>query len=270
MDSNSVLDRSVPGWLHVDLDGAWDGLVDLPRFDARAWGPRLRSTAPPAEVEAFAAALPALPPYVLLGSGDFHHLTRLLLRGRGAETVVAFDNHPDWDVRPPRWGCGGWAARAARTHRVVVWGCGSFEPRPPHRLFGSGRVEIRPWRERQPESVCRRHACVSRERWREEFERFAAALDGPVYVTVDLDCLRAEDAATNWESGLFTDEDVAWAIGKLGSRVAGDVCGAWSQPAYARIRQRVAGRWDHPRVQPPDAAARERTAASLRTILAAF
>ena len=54
-----------------------------------------------------------LAPFVLYGSGDFHHLTALWLRRlTQAVVLVSFDNHPDWDVRPPRWCCGGWVNRA--------------------------------------------------------------------------------------------------------------------------------------------------------------
>ena len=53
--------------------------------------------------------------------------------------------------------------------------------------------------------------------WRERFQRFAGELAGAaVYVTVDLDCLRAEEAVTNWESGLFT-ADADSALGALGA-----------------------------------------------------
>ncbi len=81
-----------------------------------------------------------------------------------------------------------------------------------------------------------------------------------VYVTVDLDCLRASDAITNWENGRFAPEDVAWAIRRLRKTahiVAGDICGAFSAPQYARRTQRFAAEWDHPKL-PPMAAARAR------------
>ncbi len=52
---------------------------------------------------------------------------------------------------------------------------------------------------------------MTRQNWRERFGHFVDGLKGErVYVTVDLDCLRAEEAITNWENGLFTAEDVAW------------------------------------------------------------
>ena len=96
-----------------------------------------------------------------------------------------------------------------------------------------------------------------RSNWREHFARFAGELgESNVYVTIDLDCLRAEDAVTNWESGRFTLEDVAWALAQLHTSrariVAGDMCGAFSPPVYARAKQRFAAGVDHPKLQPTD------------------
>ncbi|MDB5295716.1 MAG: hypothetical protein JWO31_1699, partial [Phycisphaerales bacterium] len=273
--------------MYLDLDAAWgDAVPGMDLTDARAWGPRLRCFAPAAEAEAFYREVAVgLPPFVLSGSGDFHHLTALLLRnlgrpGRGGDgdggpaiarpvAVVSFDNHPDWDVRPPRWACGGWVNRAlelSHVRSVAVWGCGNFELRRPHTLFANrrasrdGRLAVYAWAERQPPAVRRRFDCMSGDDWRGRFDRFAASLDGgDVYVTVDLDALSAAEAVTNWEPGLFAAADVAWAVGRLraaGCRVVGgDVCGAWSPPAYARRRQRFAAEWDRPPVTVPDPAA---------------
>lgn len=92
--------------------------------------------------------------------------------------------------------------------------------------------------------------------WRSQFEKFAAGLRAAsVYVTIDLDCLRAENALTNWENGRFTVDDLEWALGKLreGARIiGGDICGAYSSPKYARWTQEFASNWDHPKIEPPD------------------
>ena len=89
-----------------------------------------------------------------------------------------------------------------------------------------------------------------------QFEQFAQAMAGTnIYVTIDLDCLRAEDAVTNWESGRFAVEDVAWALAQLRTHtriVAGDICGAFSPPRYARLKQRFVAETDHPKLPPVD------------------
>lgn len=251
--------------MYLDLDEAWDSdVLGLERRDARAWGPPLRCFAPRDAMEKFVHdVLIDLPPFVLFGSGDFHHLAAALLRNvrSPAFNVVVFDNHPDWDVRPPYWACGGWMNRALDlpgVRRTSVWGCGNFELNWPARLFGSRdrRLDVHAWAERYSPSVCKRFGCISREDWRPRFERFADSLrDQDVYVTVDMDCLREDEAVTNWENGLFTANDIAWAIRRLRSRtnvIGGDVCGAYSPPVYARKRQRFAAEWDHPKLPPRD------------------
>jgi hypothetical protein len=80
-----------------------------------------------------------------------------------------------------------------------------------------------------------------------------------VYLTIDLDCLRTEEAVTNWESGRFMVEDIAWGLTQLrGSSariVGGDICGAFSPPLYARRKQRFAAQMDHPKLPARDLAA---------------
>ena len=251
--------------IHLNLDDAWpEGVLGMECVDARAWGPRVRYFAPERVLaEFYDNVLKPLPPFVLYGSGDFHHLTGWLVR-RVPEpvTLVSFDNHPDWDVRPPRWTCGGWVNRALeleQVKRVAVWGCGNFELKWPGRIFGNraalrgGRLAVHPWAERFGGDVRRRFDRMTRSDWREQFSRFVDGLAGTaVYVTLDMDCLAAEEAVTNWENGLFTAEDLAWAIGEVRERcrvVGGDACGAYSLPSYERWTQRVAGWWDHPKVK---------------------
>lgn len=256
--------------LHLNLDDAWsDSESQLPALEARDWGPRLRFSAPRGEIEAFYAAVSSrIAPFMIYGSGDFHHLTALWLR-RLSElvTVVSFDNHPDWDIRPPKWSCGGWVNRALelpQVNKLSVWGCGNFECWWPRRIFGNrraereGRLEVHPWADDRSAKERQRRGAILRENWREKFAAFVKQLGtAKVYVTVDLDCLRADEAITNWESGRFSLEDVAWAIELLGRRkriVAGDICGAWSPAVYARRRQRFASEMDHPKLPERDPA----------------
>jgi len=255
--------------LHLNLDNAWPaGALPVDTLDATTWGPRLRFSAPARLIEEFYREYEAqVAPFLVYGSGDFHHLSALWVRRLGeAFVLVSFDNHPDWDVRPPRWGCGGWVNRALELphiKKVSVWGCGNFECWWPHQIFGNrraereGRLDVRPWADNRSASDQDRRGAILRSNWREHFARFAGELgESNVYVTIDLDCLRAEDAVTNWESGRFTLEDVAWALAQLrASRariVAGDMCGAFSPPVYARAKQRFAAGVDHPKLQPTD------------------
>ena len=253
--------------LHLNLDDAWrNEPFALPVVDARNWGPQLRFSAPPRLIAEFYREHEArLPSFLLFGSGDFHHLTALWIqRVTQPVILVSFDNHPDWDVRPPKWGCGGWVNRALElphVRRVSVWGCGNFECWWPHQLFGNrcaeraGLLEVHPWADGHPPKDQQRRGAILRDNWREHFEEFVKNLGGTsVYVTIDLDCLCPEEAVTNWESGRFNLADVEWALTKLreSSRIiGGDICGAFSSPHYARFKQRFAAEFDHPKLQLP-------------------
>jgi arginase family enzyme len=256
--------------LHLNLDDAWrDEPLGLPLVDARAWGPRLRFSAPRRLVAEFYREHETnlASPFLLYGSGDFHYLTALRLhRIAGPIVLVSFDNHPDWDVRPPKWGCGGWINRALelpQVGRVSVWGCGNFECWWPHQIFGNRRaeragiLEVHPWADDRPPKDRQRRGAILRDNWREHYERFLKMVGGQnLYVTIDLDCLCVDEAVTNWEAGRFKIADLEWALGKLreSSQVVGsDICGAYSPPSYARFKQRFAAEFDHPKLQLPAA-----------------
>lgn len=254
--------------LHLDLDAAWrDEPLHLPVINAQNWGPRLRFSAPPRLIEQFYRELESqVTPFLLYGSGDFHHLTALWIRRVARPVVVvSFDNHPDWDIRPPKWGCGGWINRALElqhVRQVAVWGCGNFECWWPHNIFGNHRAEregklaVHPWADDRSTKDRQRRGAILRSNWRDHFERYVKSLkDADVYVTIDLDCLASEEAVTNWENGRFTVADLEWALARLHEHariIAGDICGGFSPPRYARWKQRFAGDWDHPKISAPD------------------
>ena len=56
---------------------------------------------------------------------------------------------------------------------------------------------------------------------------------------------------TNWENGRFEIVDLVWALQKLREKsrvVAGDICGGYSEPKYARSKQKFASETDHPKL----------------------
>jgi arginase family enzyme len=254
--------------LHLNLDDAWrDEPFGLPVVDAREWGPKLRFSAPLRLINEFCRKYETQlrSPFVLYGSGDFHYLTALWIRRVAQPMIlVSFDNHPDWDMRPPKWTCGDLVNRALEVphvQRVAVWGCGSFECWWPHQIFGNrraeraGTLEVHPWADGRPVKNRARRGAILRDNWRERFEAFLNNLgETSVYVTIDLDCLRPEEAVTNWESGRFTVIDLQWALKRLREAcqiVGGDICGAYSPPKYARRKQRFAANFDHPKIYAP-------------------
>ncbi|MFL6515503.1 MAG: hypothetical protein ACJ8M1_10825 [Chthoniobacterales bacterium] len=261
--------------LHVDLDGAWtgNGVVEN-RLDLTDWGPKLRFSSPPRLIEQFFGAVQSrLSKFLLYGSGDFHHLTALWTRRINERFVLlSFDNHPDWDTRPPKWACGGWVNRALdlpSVEKVSVWGCGNFECWWPRQLFGNrgaerrGRLEVHPWADDRPVADQQRRGAILQGNWHDRFQEFINRIAGKrVYITIDLDCLARKEAITNWENGRFKIADLDWAIQQVREQcriVGGDVCGGYSEPRYARWKQRFASNMDHPKMPVP-------TAEEIRTV----
>jgi hypothetical protein len=255
----------------IDLDGIWEaGIAGISQIqNYRSWGPRLRYCAPARLINAFWKETQSqLTPFTLYGSGDFHHLTGLWVRQiRKPFILISFDNHPDWDTRPPSWSCGTWINRAlenAPITRAAIWGCGNFELNPPHRWFAnhaalrSGQLEAWPWIDRFGKSAHRRWSGIKPENWRSKFIQFVETLRGRhVYITIDLDCLSPEYAISDWEQGLFATEDLVWALAQIRRGalvVGGDICGAHSSASYARWTQRRTALIDHPRKPAIDSA----------------
>jgi arginase family enzyme len=191
--------------IHFNLDNAWPaGAIPFGTLDVTTWGPQLRFSAPARLIEKFCReAQKELAPFVLYGSGDFHHLTALWVR-QVAEPVVlvSFDHHPDWDIRPPRWCCGSWVNRALelpRVQKVYVWGSGQSKSWWTDRLFGNrraereGRLEINRLLKGHSRPEQDGRGAIVPANWRERFSAFVRVLgDSNLYVTIDLDCMRAE------------------------------------------------------------------------------
>jgi hypothetical protein len=254
-------------------DDAWDFLPDelrsgLTPIDVRAEALSLRFVTTAAKVEAFGGRRGAqFRPYTLYGSGDFHHLSALWIR-QFAEpfTLLSFDNHPDWDIRPPRWSCGAWINRALENswvRGVSIWGCGNFECNFPGRLLGNrtaareGRLLVHPWKREGRGYPSWLHP-ITAENWKTRFTEWLDRIPGEnVYVTIDLDCLSS--VFTNWENGRFTCDDLTWALAEVRARrrvIGGDLCGAWSTPGYGSAFQSLAAWFDHPRLPTPASAER--------------
>jgi arginase family enzyme len=253
------------------VDDAWDFIppeghcLNLPVIDVREEAKGLRFVTTKSKIDAFAEKHAAdFRPFTLFGSGDFHHLSAVWTRQFNEPfTLLSFDNHPDWDIRPPYWSCGAWINRALENRRVEsigVWGCGNFECSFPARLLGNRQAAkthkllVFPWRQRR----VRYPGYLNPLRignWKTIFmDWLDHHHDHKIYVTIDLDCLAAGEAITNWENGRFTCNDLVWALGKVREKaevIGGDICGAWSRPRYETTFQKLAGWFDHPKLSPP-------------------
>lgn len=230
-------------------------------LDNRSLGPALRLWSRPPALgrlrRKLAASLPAEAGAALVfsGSGDFHHVTPLLLaraleaHGDPPVTVLHFDNHPDWVKFGPGAHCGSWVGQVARmpqVTRVLTVGVCSTDIEEPAskgadlRIVEDGKVELYAYHaEATPEAVtvCGRRWPTIAAMGEAAFADFLPTRIGTdaVYLTIDKDVLRPADAGTNWDQGAMSLAYLGTLIGRAleGRRLIGaDVVGDWSRPSY--------------------------------------
>lgn len=230
------------------------------------------------------------PKLCFTGSGDFHHVSSLLIdlaldEAEEAVTIVHIDNHPDWVHFSDGLHCGSWINRVAdhpSVDRVITVGVCSSDLVSPERkganleLLASGRLELYPF-DHSPSRVKARlgdgksfeqrsgylHwqtvAEIGCERF---FELLMARIDTEaVYISLDKDVLCSSDAITNWDQGQMKLSDVLGLLSTVGKshRIIGaDVTGDYSRPRYGggawtRLMKLGESLIDQPRDVPPDA-----------------
>ncbi len=289
----------------LNLDNALDAQSVLRdqgdlTVEARDLGPALRLWSRPPALASLAARLrdraPAGsgPDLVFAGSGDFHHVTPLLIEraiaasDAGPVTVVHFDNHPDWVRFENGMHCGSWVGRAARlpgVAKVITVGvCSGDIDRPETKradldLIAEGRVEIYPWRSPNGGPILR----VGDQAWPSMqamgevgfANLLASRIATPaVYVTIDKDVLRADDAVTNWDQGQLSLDGLERLIRAVAGRarlIGADVVGDWSPPRYgpdllSNLLKRGEAFLDQPRGGVPGDLARTNEATNLRLL----
>ena len=223
-----------------------------------------------------------------LGSGDFHHVSLMLLESLPADspplTLILIDHHPDWFFWPPKYHCGNWVSGALALpfiERIVIVGPASqdlhwsqFYGVPLKELAG-GRLELIPFqceRVRLPLYSGPTGECVARDgagamlsfrsmAGRGVAETFASIADSVrgkrVYVSIDKDCLCTEDAATDWEQGSLQLSEVAAGVAKIAAAaecLGADICGERAMSALAGFVKRLdAGRLREVWVSPTEA-----------------
>jgi hypothetical protein len=268
--------------------------------EARDLGPALRLWSRPPALASLAARLRdraptgAAPDLVFAGSGDFHHVTPLLIEraiaasDAGPVTVVHFDNHPDWVRFENGMHCGSWVGRAARlpgVAKVITVGvCSGDIDRPETKradlsLVAEGRVELYPYRAPNGGPVLRvgDHGWPSMEAMGEGgfANLLASRIATPaVYVTIDKDVLRPDDAVTNWDQGqlgLDALERLVRVVAGRARLIGADIVGDWSPPRYgpgplAALLKRGEAFLDQPRGGVPGDMARTNEAANLRLL----
>lgn len=204
--------------------------------------------------------LDARPPVVFMGSGDYHHVSyllieRLRLLNRRIQVVV-FDNHPDNMRYPFGIHCGSWVWHVSRlpfVARVHVVGITSTDVESG-RLWEnhlaplySGKVAYwcvqRNLRAMKFFGIRHGRSFPSVAAMLEEFSAALAAVPDPVYLSIDKDVLAREVAQTNWDQGVMRLEELTVGIRLLQGRIlASDVVGEVSSYCYrSRFKRFLSG-----------------------------
>ncbi|WP_370673864.1 arginase [Pleomorphomonas sp. PLEO] len=230
------------------------------------------------------------PKLCFTGSGDFHHVSSLLIDlaldgSTEPVTIIHIDNHPDWVRFSGGLHCGSWINGVAdhpAVARVITVGVCSDDLKSPERkganldLLARGRLELYPF-DHSPSRVRARldggsgfeqksgylHWRTIGELGVDRFlELLMARIDTEaVYISLDKDVLCSWDAVTNWDQGQMRLTDVLRLLSEVGKRhrvVGADVTGDYSRPRYGggawtRLMKLGESLIDQPRDAPPDA-----------------
>jgi arginase family enzyme len=216
------------------------------------------------------SALDSRPRVVFMGSGDYHHVSYLLIeRLRTLHTqiqVVVFDNHPDNMRYPFGIHCGSWVWHVSRlpfVARVHVVGITSTDVERGHfwenhlAPLRSGNVIYwcvqRNLRALRFLGVTHSRSFSSIAGLLEQLEAELARTSEPVYLSIDKDVLSPEVVQTNWDQGVMRLEEMTDAIKMLQGRVIGsDVVGEVSSYRYHSPFKRLLSGLDHQPAIPDD------------------
>ncbi|MFA5276763.1 MAG: hypothetical protein WC417_07740, partial [Candidatus Omnitrophota bacterium] len=192
---------------------------------------------------------------------------------------IVFDHHPDWDILPPRYGCGSWVTEALRNNafsKCLLIGVSSSDISAWSIQSGNfnslkeSRLEIYPYQhkptpvflEKIPKNNSIRaegNFLLSKIFWSElkakNIPEFFLSLVRSLavkntYVSLDKDCLKNEFSLTNWEEGKLSLDEllVMLKIIKDNSEIIGmDICGDYSKPSFSNKFKGIISRLDHPR-----------------------
>jgi hypothetical protein len=259
----------------LDFDRSVGPLPGERRIDLGGWQEEIRfgcTLASLAKLErAIDTFLADAVPAVFLGSGDYHHVSHLLIRRlRRLERplqVVVLDNHPDNMRYPLGIHCGSWVWHVSRlpfVSCVHVLGITSGDVDIGHavenhlRNLRSGRVRYwcvgRSLGWMRCAGIKRSSSFPSVPAMLDAFAAEIRASEAGIYLSVDKDVLSPQDARTNWNQGVMRAEEMLALIGTLrGRTVAADVTGEVSVHAYrGRLKRLLSGLDRQPRIAPDE------------------
>ncbi|HEV7424727.1 MAG TPA: arginase family protein [Thermoanaerobaculia bacterium] len=244
--------------LVLDFDGSVDGLPGVDVVPLRHWQESIRFGASTAAMRDLAADIPSVAaPLVFLGSGDFHHVSYLLierLRVTGKPLqVVVFDNHPDNMRYPFGIHCGSWVWHVSRLPFVTsvhVLGITSSDVEGRHlwenHLGPLYSARLRYWcvgpdlRAMRRVGIRHSHSFQSAGDLLDRFTAECRTWNEPVYLSIDKDVLAPSVVRTNWDQGVMTMEELEHGIEAVRSSVvASDVTGEVSSYRFKGLWKRL-------------------------------
>lgn len=250
-----LMDGNLPP-LVLDLDGSHQAMErpGLVRIDLADWQERVRFGCTGRDWRAFSAHLDALFPDahgpVLMGSGDFHHVSAFLVarqRQHAGLHVLVCDNHPDNMRFPFGIHCGSWVAHVARMPHVarvdVVGICSpdvGFRHAWENCLMPLFRGRVRYWTIGAGLGWMRALGLRDAARNFDDAASLVCALrrelsgsHAPLYLSIDKDVLCEDVARTNWDQGRLLLEELLSIIDAGAKRIIGsDITGEVSIYRY--------------------------------------
>ncbi|HEV2539223.1 MAG TPA: arginase family protein [Frateuria sp.] len=218
--------------------------------------------------------LPATHGTVLLGSGDFHHLSWPLIERTRARTpfqVVVLDNHPDNMRYAFGVHCGSWVRRVAmlpQVSHVHVVGITSGDIGRAHAwenyLAPLRKGKLSYWCMDVDVGWARRlglaqafHRFDDPQALVAEFRAAQRQRPLPTYLSIDKDVFAPEVARTNWDQGrLRLEHGLALIDGLRGGLVGSDITGEISHYRYRSwLKRRLSAIDEQPAVDPDELAA---------------
>lgn len=197
---------------------------------------------------------------VLLGSGDFHHISNLLINRLGKANsakpfqVVVLDNHPDNMRFPFGIHCGSWVSHVARlpfVSHVHVLGITSGDIGIKHawenRLLPLYRGKLSYWCINVAVGWARRiglsnafHKFDSPDELITSFISTQYRHPCPTYLSIDKDVLSVDTVRTNWDQGLMRETHLIDLIAAMKGAIIGcDITGDISQWRYSSRWKRM-------------------------------
>ncbi|WP_273039104.1 arginase family protein [Tepidanaerobacter syntrophicus] len=197
-----------------------DNIVDLTGFD------KLRFCSQKSRLLEISNHLKKLPRGIsFLGSSDFHHLSFSLISNLPEKiSLILIDHHSDmYETFPHLISCGSWLAeliKEGKIEKCIIVGvdAGDFAIEK-YSLKESNLLFIT---ENEPEKLLISKIASQLSR-----------IETPVYISIDKDVLRPQDAATGWDQGTMSIAGLKRLICTIKNNAyvfAVDICGEWMLP----------------------------------------